>query len=170
MGNQFLDDLRTANALIHIVDVSGTTDASGKETIGYDPINDIDWLTSEIHEWIYGNLKKKWGGIVRRHIALSKLPCFSSKEATIAETLQTQFSGYGSNINIVHRFLDKMGMKTPMDQWEDSDIHNVVSAFLDERFPTIIGLNKIDLSESDKNIDKIWRKYDSVIVLCNFLE
>lgn len=71
LGNQFLDDLRTANALIHIVDVSGTTDASGKETVGYDPINDIDWLTSEIHEWIYGNLKKKWGGIVRRHIALS---------------------------------------------------------------------------------------------------
>jgi hypothetical protein len=33
-----------------------------------------------------------------------------------------------------------------------------------ERFPTIIGLNKIDLSESDKNIDKIWRKYDEVFL------
>ena len=71
LGNQFLDDLRTADALIHVVDVSGTTDACGKETQGYDPINDIDWLTSEIHDWIYNNLKKKWGNIVRRHVALS---------------------------------------------------------------------------------------------------
>ncbi|KAJ3101915.1 hypothetical protein HDU97_000956 [Phlyctochytrium planicorne] len=49
LGNQFLDDLRTADMLVHIVDVSGTTDAAGKVTQGYDPINDIDWLRSEIH-------------------------------------------------------------------------------------------------------------------------
>lgn len=30
MGNKFLDDLRHADALIHVVDVSGTTDAEGK--------------------------------------------------------------------------------------------------------------------------------------------
>lgn len=33
LGNQFLDDLRAADALIHVVDVSGTTDESGKETV-----------------------------------------------------------------------------------------------------------------------------------------
>ena len=40
------------------------------------------------------------------------------------------------------------------------DMHDVVSSFLNERFPTVIGLNKIDLADSDKNIDRIWRKYD----------
>jgi ribosome-binding ATPase YchF (GTP1/OBG family) len=29
LGNKFLDDLRKADALIHVVDVSGTTDAEG---------------------------------------------------------------------------------------------------------------------------------------------
>lgn len=29
LGNRFLDDLRHADALIHVVDVSGTTDAEG---------------------------------------------------------------------------------------------------------------------------------------------
>lgn len=72
LGNQFLDDLRHAQGLIHVVDVSGTTDQNGKETQGYDPINDINWLRTEIHSWIANNLLKKWGGIVRRHIALSK--------------------------------------------------------------------------------------------------
>lgn len=31
LGNKFLDDLRHADALIHVVDVSGTTDAEGLE-------------------------------------------------------------------------------------------------------------------------------------------
>lgn len=38
LGNKFLDDLRHADALIHVVDVSGTTDAEGRRsfTIGHD--------------------------------------------------------------------------------------------------------------------------------------
>ena len=32
LGNKFLDDLRHADALIHVVDVSGTTDAEGTST------------------------------------------------------------------------------------------------------------------------------------------
>lgn len=80
LGNQFLDDLRHANALIHVVDVSGTTDANGKETVGYDPIGDIEWLRGEIHSWIYGNLNKKWGQIVRRHIAISMLLFLKKKK------------------------------------------------------------------------------------------
>lgn len=31
LGNKFLDDLRHADALIHVVDVSGTTDAEGEK-------------------------------------------------------------------------------------------------------------------------------------------
>lgn len=72
LGNQFLDDLRTANALIHVVDVSGTTDAGGKETVGYDPIHDIQWLRSEIHSWIFNNLHNKWTSTIRRHVATSR--------------------------------------------------------------------------------------------------
>lgn len=31
LGNRFLDDLRHADALVHVVDVSGTTDAEGTQ-------------------------------------------------------------------------------------------------------------------------------------------
>lgn len=31
LGNKFLDDLRHADALVHVVDVSGTTDAEGRD-------------------------------------------------------------------------------------------------------------------------------------------
>lgn len=60
LGNKFLDDLRHADALIHVVDVSGTTDAEGKATRGYDPSQDIEWLHSEIVRWVLGNLMQRW--------------------------------------------------------------------------------------------------------------
>lgn len=33
LGNRFLDDLRHADGLIHVVDVSGSTDAEGESTV-----------------------------------------------------------------------------------------------------------------------------------------
>ena len=44
LGNKFLDDLRHADALIHVVDVSGTTDSEGKNTRGYDPLYDLSLI------------------------------------------------------------------------------------------------------------------------------
>ena len=43
LGNKFLDDLRQASCLIHVVDVSGSTDEEGRPcSIGaHDPMHDI---------------------------------------------------------------------------------------------------------------------------------
>lgn len=148
LGNKFLDDLRHADALIHVVDVSGTTDAEGKATRGYDPSQDIVWLRSEIVSWVLGNLMNKWGSIKRRHTAI---------KATPVETLQNQFSGYGANSTIVARTLDRNPgiAKTPLQDWTDAQVEEVVNNFVDEKFPTVIALNKIDHPDSDKNISKI---------------
>jgi len=159
LGNKFLDDLRHADALIHVVDVSGTTDAEGKVTRGYDPSQDIVWLRSEIVQWVLGNLMQKWGSVRRRHIAV---------KATAVETLQGQFSGYGSNAAVVARTLDRMGLREPLEHWSDATVAKVVNAFADEKFPTIIALNKIDHADADKNIAKIAKMQDpSTIVLCS---
>ena len=164
LGNRFLDDLRHADALVHVVDVSGTTDAEGKATRGYDPSQDIVWLRSEIVRWIQGNLMEKWGSIKRRHIAV---------KATPIETLQNQFSGYGSTSAVVARCLDKLGLlsgttKVPLEDWDNETIERVVNAFTDEKFPTVIALNKIDHPDADKNIAKIAKTADpKSIVLCS---
>ena len=41
LGNKFLDDLSAVDAFIHVVDMSGETDAVGKQTEGYDPAQDV---------------------------------------------------------------------------------------------------------------------------------
>ena len=51
LGNKFLDDLRHASVLMHVIDVSGTTDEKGEATEGYDPTNDVEWLRQEIHRY-----------------------------------------------------------------------------------------------------------------------
>lgn len=71
------------------------------------------------------------------------------------ETLQTQFSGYGSNSKIVARTLDKLALKEPLQDWSNETVERVVNAFIDEKFPTVISLNKIDHPDADKNIAKI---------------
>jgi len=159
LGNKFLDDLRHADALIHVVDVSGTTDAEGKNTRGYDPSVDIAWLRSEVVQWIKGNLMERWGSIKRRHIAV---------KATAVETLQGQLSGYGSTSKVVARTLDGMRLKEPLEEWTNETIDKVVNAFIDEKFPTVIALNKIDHPDADKNIAKIAKMQDpNTLVLCS---
>lgn len=194
LGNKFLDDLRTADCLVHVVDVSGTTDANGKETVGYDPIEDIDWLRSEIREWIWGNLKEKWSGVVRRHVM---------SRTSAAEGLLGMWSGYGADLKVVQATLGRLSKRVAgqgqargeslssstatstgstaslaplsanfqvdhLETWTEPDLRIAVDCFLDERFPTVIALNKIDLAtpDTDKNIDRICRRYgqDSIVL------
>ena len=159
LGNKFLDDLRHADALIHVVDVSGTTDAEGKATRGYDPSVDIEWLRGEIVRWVQGNLMEKWGSIKRRHVAIKANP---------VDTLQGQFSGYGSTSSVVARCLDRLQLKEPLEQWSDHTVGKVVNVFVDEKFPTVLALNKIDHPDADRNIAKIAKMQPpEKIVLCS---
>ena len=48
LGNKFLDDLRQADAFIHIVDGSGKTDSEGKPVENHDPVKDIEFLDKEL--------------------------------------------------------------------------------------------------------------------------
>ena len=102
---------------------------------------------------------EKWGSIKRRHVAV---------KSTAVETLQNQFSGYGSTSAIVARTLDRLGIKEPLEAWSDATIEKMVNAFTDEKFPTVIALNKIDHPDADKNISKIAKMQDpKSIVLCS---
>lgn len=155
LGNKFLDDLRHAHVLMHIIDVSGRTNEKGEETEGYDPINDADWLSAEIHSWIFNNLWKRWGSIARRHQAT---------KSSLLSTFVGQLSGYGATPSLIGTMLDKMGVKDPFDltTWGEPEVHALVDAFLAMRFPTILVLNKADQGENtDKNIEKVAEKYGS---------
>ncbi|MEM2090019.1 MAG: GTPase, partial [Candidatus Pacearchaeota archaeon] len=66
LGNQFLDDLRQADVLIHVVDASGLTNEEGKPTEGYDPCRDIRFLEEEIDMWFYTIITRNWKTLTRK--------------------------------------------------------------------------------------------------------
>ncbi|KAL9642063.1 hypothetical protein ABK040_004112 [Willaertia magna] len=180
LGNKFLDDLRHAQVLIHVLDVSGTTNQKGENCEGYDPIGDIEWLTKEIHDWIFNNLWSRWDSIVRKH---------KTCKNTIDETFSTQLSGYGCNRKFIRNFCDTLAKEMPslleqstdsnsssnnlnheeiifskhlkpLEKWSEEDLHTCVDLFLKVRFPTLYVLNKIDHKASSKYINKFFERYD----------
>src|SRR3990170_6851112 len=74
LGNQFLDEIRRADALIHVVDASGGTDCEGRicKLGEHDPLEDVQFLEHEITMWIASILKKDWPKLARTAEAESK--------------------------------------------------------------------------------------------------
>jgi len=88
LGNQFLDNLRQANAILHIIDASGGTDSEGNPvgTGNHDPAEDVKFLSFEMTMWVYGILDKHWTRLNRQ----AQVKGFSIHQA-IADT----FTGLG---------------------------------------------------------------------------
>ena len=68
LGNKFLDDLRQADALINVVDVSGSTNIEGiPGKVGeFDPTEDVTFLRHEIDCWMREIIKDGLGKIARQ--------------------------------------------------------------------------------------------------------
>ena len=68
LGNQFLDNLRQADAILHMIDASGGTDSEGNPVgVGnHDPEKDIEFLIYEMTMWVHGILDKHWSRISRQ--------------------------------------------------------------------------------------------------------
>ena len=89
-------------------------------------------------------------------------------ESTAVETLQNQFSGYGSTSTIIINTLDSLHLKAPLETWDSETIHAVVSAFVTTKFPTVLALNKIDHPDADANIARIAKSHPpESLVLCS---
>ena len=67
-GNAFLSDLNEADALIHVIDVSGSVNEKGEavEPLSYDPGEDIRFLEVELDMWYFGILQKGWEKFARQ--------------------------------------------------------------------------------------------------------
>ncbi|WP_373839440.1 redox-regulated ATPase YchF [Methanospirillum sp.] len=68
LGNQFLDHLRQADAIIQVIDASGSTDIEGNpDNPGtYDPMEEIPMLKTEMAMWLFGIIEKHWPKMQRQ--------------------------------------------------------------------------------------------------------
>jgi len=157
LGNQFLDDLRRADVLIHIVDISGGTDEKGNSTEGYDPEFDINFLEEEIDLWFYGILKRNWAKI-------SGKIKYAHKD--LLKELTEQLSGLEVDEADVKGAINKAELEGKSD-WNDDDLRNFSIKLREISKPILICGNKIDLDAG--NFDRLKEKYN-IIPTCSEAE
>lgn len=144
MGNQFLDDLRQADALIHVVDASGSTNEKGEpvEKGSYDPINDVKFLEYELDMWYLQILKKPWDKFSKQ---------VQMEKQKVAKAIAKQFSGLNATEAMVKDIMSKLKLnEEDATKWSEDQIKGFALELRRRTKPIIIAANKIDLVDKQK--------------------
>jgi ribosome-binding ATPase YchF (GTP1/OBG family) len=164
LGNQFLDELRKADALIHVVDASGGTDCEGKlcKLGENDPLEDVKFLEHEIAMWMTSILKKDWAKIARTAETESK---------DIGGMLEDKLSGLGIRRMHLLEAIRKAGLSADKPaSWSDDDFLKFVDMLRQVSKPILIVANKMDLPTSAANLERLEKTNRLVIPACSEAE
>jgi ribosome-binding ATPase YchF (GTP1/OBG family) len=159
MGNQFLDDLRQADVLIHIVDASGSLDAEGQEISAgtYDPVEDVRFLEEEITEWILAIIDKDWRRITGR---------IRAEGAKLEELLLEKLSGLKISRAQILRALRDSGLKAEgADKWNEEDLRQFALTLQRGAKPIIIAANKIDKPTAPANFGRLQEEFPNHLIV-----
>lgn len=152
LGNQFLDYLRRAPVLIHVVDMAGATDEEGRLTRPgtHDPMVDIEFLSQEITMWIVQMLSRDWDKLVRL-VDYAKRP--------LLDVIHERLSGLGITRAQVSDAVGKLGLdKKPLSKWSSEDLRNLVDLLRELSKPMVIAANKMDIPEAEDNYRRITKE------------
>jgi len=157
LGNHFLDELRQADAFIHIVDASGETDAEGKKTEGYDPAKDIKMLENELDLWYLGILQKVWKAFAKKA---------ELEQKNLAQAIAKQFSGLKVKEDDVKDVLRKLNFNQQKpSEWSDGQLKEFAHELRHLTKPMLIAANKIDVSEAEENLKNLKKAYPNLIII-----
>jgi len=163
MGNQFLDDLRQADVLIHVIDISGSTNEKGEPVdIGsYDPANDVEFLEIELDMWYLEILRKPWEKFARQT---------EQEQVEINKAIAKQFSGLGGvTEDLVKRTISELGLKEKrLSDWQENDLKQFARSLRVSTKPMIIACNKIDVKGAYENFLRLKEQFkDYIMVACS---
>ncbi|MGQ9788136.1 MAG: redox-regulated ATPase YchF [Candidatus Hadarchaeaceae archaeon] len=164
LGNRFLDNLRMAAALIHIIDASGATDAEGRPCPPgtHDPLTDIDFLEIEIAMWIRGLLSKDWSKFVRRA---------KYERLDLVKEIAGRLSGLGIKPNHVSEAFKLASVdNADPDRWTADDLLRFVAELRKVSKPIIIAANKSDIPSAEENINRLKGRGYVVVPTCSEAE
>ncbi len=159
LGLKFLDDLRQADAFIHVIDASGSTNENGEPVAcgSYDPAKDVRFLEEEIGYWFFGMLKKNWTKF-SKEVEMNK--------KNITESLVQQFSGLKVTEDQIKKTLDKLGLHgTSPVKWSDSDLCRFAFELRKLSKRMIIAANKIDVPGADKNVERLREEFPNYTII-----
>jgi len=158
LGNQFLDDLRQAHALIQTVDLSGGTDIEGQPCpVGtYEPWKDVDFLREEIDQWLYGIVQKIWNEFARR---------VQLQHENFYQFMGEKLAGIGILEGHVRAAVQELGLEVskPAD-WGDEKLLEFTKKVRELSKPIIIAGNKCDVGPAKENLEEIQKRFPEILI------
>ena len=154
LGNRFLDELRRANVLIHVIDAAGATDIEGRPVKPgtHDPVEDVQFLEREITMWMYQIISKDW----------SRTAKALDLKSNVAKELSKKLSGLGITIADIEGALSETNLlrKKP-SRWTEDELKNFIRVLREKSKPIIIAANKSDLPAAEDNIERLRKELSS---------
>src|ERR671938_1033595 len=149
LGNKFLDDARQADALIHVVDASGSTDSEGKPVpVGTgDPLSDIKFIEDEFDYWLAAIVSRDWTKLARDT---------EGQGQKLEQVLAKRLSGLAIADIYIIKALDEMGFRNKKATlWNEEDIFNFCKKVRSKAKPIVIAANKADLPAAETIMIKL---------------
>jgi hypothetical protein len=159
LGNQFLDEIRKADALIHIVDASGATDFEGRlcKPGEHDPLEDVRFLEREITMWLVQILKRDWPRLARTAEAGAK---------DILTLLEERLSGLAIKRTHIFEAMRRTELNAEKPtSWSEEDLIRFLDILRGIAKPMLIAANKIDMEPAEENFQRM-KDLDYIVVPC----
>ncbi|MEE6208562.1 redox-regulated ATPase YchF [Salarchaeum sp. III] len=155
LGNQFLDELTNADAILNVVDATGGTNAEGEpvEIGSHDPLEDIDFIEREMDLWLAGIIDRNWETVERQ----SRSPGFDMDDA-----LTDLLTGFGATEHDVAACLRELDYPESPMAWEESHREALATLVRERTKPIVVVANKIDAAP-EENVEAL-RSLDKPVI------
>jgi len=155
LGNQFLDELTNADAILHVVDASGGTDAEGEpvEVGDHDPVEDLQFVAEEMDLWLASIVDRNWESVERQ----SRSPDFD-----IDEALTEMLTGIGATELEVSRALRDLDYPDDPREWTDDHREALASDVRGRTKPIVVVANKADVAPPE-NVQALKERNEATI-------
>jgi len=160
LGNQFLDEVRRADALIVVVDAAGETDDNGQSILPgtHDPIEDVRMLEAEFDLWLTRILRKDWERVARTAQAARE---------EIGRHLEEKLTGLGMNRFHIAKAVEERGLNAnDALSWSHNEITAFASGLRKASKPLIVAANKADKGPAEENVQSLRDAGYHVIPTC----
>src|SRR3989344_4388954 len=161
MGNQFLDDLNQADVLIHIIDISGSTNDKGEPVppLSYDPSNDISFLEHELDMWYLRLIEKGWDKFARQ---------VNQERPELNKAVAKQLSSFRVTERLVEKVRERLSLAEDIMSWSRDDLLGMAKELRIATKPMLIACNKIDVPGASENFEKLKERFpDHILIPCS---
>jgi len=161
MGNQFLDDIRQAHVLVHVIDCSGSTNEKGEpiEPGEYDPADDVKFLEEELDYWYAGIIKRGWDRFAKQ---------VQQTHGEIKKAIAKQLSGLMVTEDMVEDTIKKLSLNTNVISWTEEQLFSLATELRKLTKPMIIACNKMDVPTAKDNYERLKKDFpDRIFVPCS---